>query len=243
MKQVKKILVPIYVILALLGASCAGGQEKDYSLEASAFRNELMKTPDAVLLDVRTPGEFEQGHLPDAINYDWNGKDFQARVEQLDPSKPMFVYCLSGGRSAEAAKSLRAKGFKNVYELKGGIMKWRGLQLPETKASADSAGAFSKSTFDAMLEANTLVLVDFYAPWCQPCKKMELYLKEIKEEQKETLHLIRLNVDEHQQLCKELKVDTLPVLQLYKNKKLIWEHEGYIEKDEVLKQLAKNTDQ
>jgi len=86
--------------------------------------------PDAAIIDVRTPQEFSDGHLIHATNMDWNGDRFEAQVSTLDKSKPVFVYCYSGGRSAAAAKKMRANGFTEVYELAGGFSKWRDAKLP-----------------------------------------------------------------------------------------------------------------
>ena len=231
-------LFALFFSFALIG--CANGQENKTDLSATEFSEQIKATPGAVVLDVRTPEEFTRGHLPGAINYDWNGADFQTQVKSLDKSKPLFVYCLSGGRSAKAAQSLRAKGFKNVYELGGGIMKWRAANLPEEQNAAAEADEITRQQFDAMLVSDDLVLVDFYATWCEPCKKMEPYLKEIASEMKDDVKVVRLDVEANRQLSKELGIVELPVLHLYKNKKLIWSHKGYIGKAEVVKQLNKH---
>ena len=83
------------------------------------------------MLDVRTPAEYTQGHLSNARNIDWNGGEFEKSIAKLDKSKPVFVYCLSGGRSAAAASKMRSIGFREVYELSGGFAKWKAAKLPE----------------------------------------------------------------------------------------------------------------
>jgi thioredoxin len=95
----------------------------------------------------------------------------------------------------------------------------------------------SKQQFDALLSSDKLVLIDFYADWCAPCKKMKPYLDEISRDMADKVVVIRINADDNQALCKELKIDALPVLQLYKNKTLSWTNAGFIEKAEVVKQL------
>ena len=91
--------------------------------------------------------------------------------------------------------------------------------------------------FDKLLAGDKIVLVDFYADWCAPCKKMKPYLDEIATEMDSTVTVIRINADDHKQLCQDLKIDGLPVLQVYKNKSLSWTNVGFIEKAEVVKQL------
>jgi thioredoxin len=95
----------------------------------------------------------------------------------------------------------------------------------------------SKQQFDALLLSDKLVLIDFYADWCAPCKKMKPYLDEISNDMADKVVVIRINADDNQSLCKDLKIDALPVLHLYKNKTPIWTNTGFIEKAEVVKQL------
>lgn len=84
------------------------------------------------VLDVRTPAEFNSGHLDKAINIDIKSDQFESKAEQLDKSKTVLIYCLAGSRSASAAKILRKKGFV-VQELKGGISAWQEEGLPVVK--------------------------------------------------------------------------------------------------------------
>jgi thioredoxin 1 len=205
---------------------------------AAAFSEKLQACPDAVLLDVRTPEEFEKGHLVNALNINWNSQDFGSLTAKLDKSKPVFVYCLSGGRSTAAAEKMRADGFKTVVELEGGIMKWRTAKLPETKGDPLKTTGMSPSDFEALLKTDKLVLVDFYADWCVPCKKMEPYLNEIKQEMADKVSVLRINADDNQNILQHLGIEALPVLLIYKNGRQVWRNEGFIEKAGVVAQLG-----
>ena len=233
----KKIL--LIALAAILFNSCSSGQTNGIktNLSATEFADKIKELPNATLIDVRTPDEFSKGHLANANNYDWNGTEFDNQIAPLDKSEPVFVYCLSGGRSSSAANKMRSDGFTQVYEMDGGIMKWRGENLPETTDNAVVSNGMSKQQFDALLISDKLVLIDFYADWCAPCKKMKPYLEEISKEMIDKVVVIRINADDNHALCKELKIDALPVLQLYKNKTLSWTNTGFIEKAEVVKQL------
>jgi thioredoxin len=227
-------------LLAILFNSCGSGQTNSTTktnLSAIEFAEKLKEMPSAAILDVRTPDEFSKGHLANALNYDWNGNEFDKQIATLDKSQPVLVYCLSGGRSSSAATKMRSEGFKTVYELDGGIMKWRGTNLPETTDNTVTSNGMTKQQFDALLNSDKLVLIDFYADWCAPCKKMKPYLDEISKDMANKVVIIRINADNNQALCKELKIDGLPVLQLYKNKTLTWTNTGFIDKAEVVKQL------
>jgi rhodanese-related sulfurtransferase len=81
--------------------------------------------PGVQLIDARTPGEFAQGRLNNAVNLDWNGGALQERVGELDPKKPVLIYCASGRRSAAAAAFLKEKGFTDVTDMAGGIGAWQ----------------------------------------------------------------------------------------------------------------------
>jgi len=77
-----------------------------------------------VLLDVRTPEEFAEGHLGEAVNLDIRGADFTQRVERLDRSVPYLVYCGRGLRSAQAVAKMQLAGFQELYDLLGGLEAW-----------------------------------------------------------------------------------------------------------------------
>ncbi|WP_294819203.1 rhodanese-like domain-containing protein [uncultured Flavobacterium sp.] len=78
------------------------------------------------LVDVRTPAEYRQGHIKSAKNIDVSSGDFHTKIEALDKSKPVYVYCRSGHRSNMAARKMEKAGFTLIYDLKGGINSWSG---------------------------------------------------------------------------------------------------------------------
>jgi rhodanese-related sulfurtransferase len=86
----------------------------------------LMDTSDTgLLLDVRTDAEFIEGHLKGATQLNFYEASFEASLDAMDKNIPVFVYCRSGGRSGKAAKKMKEKGFKSVYNLEGGIIAWQ----------------------------------------------------------------------------------------------------------------------
>ncbi|MGE4513859.1 MAG: thioredoxin domain-containing protein [Chryseobacterium sp.] len=230
-----KNIIVVFFLIVLTGCGKAQNSKNESSLPATEFSKKLDQTKDAQLVDVRTPGEFRNGHLKNAMNIDWNADDFTEKAKVLDKEKPVFLYCMSGPRSTSAAAKLQEMGFKNVYEMQGGMMKWRNANLPEIKVST-SAG-MSLAQYNEILKSETPVLVDFYAEWCAPCKKMEPYLKKMSSEMPGKVKIIRINADENTELCKELNVSALPVLKLYKKEKLVWNNLGFVTEDEVRKHI------
>jgi rhodanese-related sulfurtransferase len=81
----------------------------------------------AVILDVRTESEWDEGIIANAIKLDINkGQAFIYGLEELDKNKNYYVYCRSGVRSAKACEMMNELGFKNTYNLMGGILNWEG---------------------------------------------------------------------------------------------------------------------
>ena len=119
------------------GASTAEAQaaallvspRSETTLSAAAFA-EALEEPGTVLLDVRTPAEFAEGHLEGAINLDMSAGGFEAAIADLDPAVPYAVYCRSGNRSARALAVMEHLGFEHAFHLDGGIGAWERSGRP-----------------------------------------------------------------------------------------------------------------
>ena len=115
----------IAFVCALLFISCNAQTSKDIkTVEVAAFAKEIKATQKPQILDVRTPEEFNQGHIDNAMNIDWLGNHFIQDVEKLNKNKAVYVYCRSGKRSLQASEKLAEMGFKKIYNLDGGYQKW-----------------------------------------------------------------------------------------------------------------------
>ncbi len=97
-----------------------------FDLRAEAFAQALQANSAAQLIDVRTPEEFAAGHITGAKNIDINDPDFMDHVEQLDAAGSYYIYCRSGARSARACMLMQDAGIKQVHNLAGGILDWKG---------------------------------------------------------------------------------------------------------------------
>lgn len=227
-KSLSRFLVFILAALPLL--SCGQDANNRQKLTATEFNQQLKSGENIQLIDVRTPEEFGGGHLVNAKNVDYNADNFEQAVSTLDKSKPSYVYCLSGGRSAAAADYMRKSGFAHVYELKGGILAWKNSGLPITSTdAAPKADKFTKSDFDQMITHHKVVLVDFYAPWCTPCTKMKPSLEHLTELYSGKALVYRLNIEEAKSLADEMKIGDIPLFHLYKDGKLVKVLHGYQE--------------
>ncbi len=120
------------ILLVLVSWGCSPSEKKENSadapeivnLDAKGFKESMAATPDAVLLDVRTPGEVEEGAIPGAVNIDYNAPDFGEKISGMDKTKPYYVYCMGGGRSSKALDKMKTEGFTNVHNLEGGFKSW-----------------------------------------------------------------------------------------------------------------------
>lgn len=235
----KKIVLITVMSISLFVANATKGENKGEKrlLSAVEFSKKINSISKPVIIDVRTPEEFSKGHLAHAVNFDWNSKNFETQIAKLDKSKDYFLYCLSGSRSADASEDLRKEGFKKVFDLDGGILKWRAANLPQVIDIKAAPKGLTKKQYDELASSNKIVLFDFYADWCGPCKLMSPYLDEIANDMKDKVKIIRINADDNQKLCNELNINALPVLKLYKNNILTWSNLGYIPKEAVVKQL------
>lgn len=96
-------------------------------LSQDEWVEQLENDDNAVILDVRTPEEMEEGYIPDAINIDiYLGQGFLDEIEKLDNSKNYYVYCRSGNRSRQACALLNKIGIPNAFNLEGGFIEWEG---------------------------------------------------------------------------------------------------------------------
>ena len=98
--------------------------------EAYMLIQEKLNDPDFTIIDVRTPDEYNTGHVKSAINIDYNSDSFKDRLEELDKTREYLVYCRSGNRSSGAIKIMEELDFSMIYHMNGGIIDWNSQGLP-----------------------------------------------------------------------------------------------------------------
>ena len=224
----------LFILLATFSLTSVIAQTKVTAEDAYKV---LKKKPKNVqLLDVRTDKEYESKHIKNSIQVDWNNPTvFESTTSKLNKKKPVYVYCLSGGRSTKAAKVLAEKGY-DVREIEGGIMKWESNNLPLISKASTLSG-LNKKHFLELTKEHPIVLVDFYATWCGPCKEMEPHINYVKNNYKGKVQVVKIDVDQNNKLIKELKISSIPQLYVYKNGKLTWKKEGYTDLETIKQNL------
>lgn len=224
-----------YTLLSVFVLCACNAQQKTTSVNAEEFERAIAGEKVQVL-DVRTAQEYNSGHIKNALLADWNNKkQFEERIKYVDKNKPVYVYCLSGSRSAAAAERLKKIGFSTVVNLEGGINAWKRNNKPLEGISNEKQ--FTIEEYNAMIPADSSVLVDFGAKWCPPCVKMEPVLQELVNEKGTAFKFVRIDGGIHTDLMKVMNVDALPVFIIYKNGKEVWRKQGVVEKKEFLQHL------
>lgn len=223
-------------LLLLTAISCNSQTgNSDTRVNAEAFEKGLSEEK-AQVLDVRKASEFKTGHLKNALQADWTNKEqFFERIKYVDKDRPVYIYCLVGGRSNAAAAWMRENGFKKVVELSGGINAWKNAGKPlegvvEQKQMTPDEYAMS-------IPADKTVLVDFGAEWCPPCVKMEPVLAAIKADASLKFDFIKIDAGIHTDLMKVQNIEAIPVFIVYKNGKETWRKQGIVSQEELTAQL------
>ena len=140
--RLKKCMVLVLSVLLIAGViltvGCAGEGVKTptqviediTAQEAFILMQNNQYNPDFVIIDVRTPEEFAEGHVEQATNIDYYSETFRDELNNLDKNKTYLVYCRSGNRSGNALNIMAELNFREVYNMSGGIIAWNAEGLP-----------------------------------------------------------------------------------------------------------------
>ena len=211
--------------------------ENELTLEA--FEQKLKQSPAPQILDVRSSQEFSENHLVGAINL--NASDtalYSKRIQSLDKRKPVFVYSINNGRSGVVAKQLRSRGFTEVYALPGGIAHWIGAGKPiESKAGQ----GISAEEFQKLITASSLVLIDVGSKHCGACKKLAPVVDTVAHHYTGKLDVHKIELYDNRALAKQLNIESVPTLILYKDGKPVWTKSGNITKAVLEEALQANS--
>lgn len=222
----------LLVALALLMGNSLMAQQK-LAEDAAAFDKDIQQSGVQVF-DVRTAAEFKTGYLPRALQADYTNKEeFNHRVQYLDKQKPVYVYCLSGGRSHAAAEWMRTNGFQQVVELQGGINAWKqaGKSL---EGAENNQPQLTVADYNKGINAKGLVLTDVGAKWCPPCKQMEPVLAQFFSKHPEVKKVV-VDGGKDQDVMKAIQSKGLPTFIFYKDGKEVGRKEGVMTLTELEK--------
>ncbi len=134
--KMKNFLLAISMVASLLLVGCkdAGADKEIKVISPLEVHEAVYDNGTHQLVDVRTAEEFEEGHLKNAQNISVTDADFEENMSKLDKDEPVYLYCRSGKRSAKAAQILKEMGFKEIYDMEGGYLKWQSEQIDSLTA-------------------------------------------------------------------------------------------------------------
>jgi rhodanese-related sulfurtransferase len=126
----------VLALILVASAMAAGSPVTNVTIgKAQTLIKDRAGKPDFVILDVRTPAEFAEGHIAGAVNLDVQSKDFEKKLRALDRKRSYLVYCRTGNRSRTATIAMEALGFRSIFHMNEGIVKWKQRNLPLARAS------------------------------------------------------------------------------------------------------------
>ncbi len=127
----KKISIVFSLILSLSLTNCEKETQSEIKVISPEEMQTLLELEDVQIVDVRTPEEYKNGFIDNSQNIDFKSPTFDEDITKLDKTKPVILYCKSGGRSAKCSIKLKDAGFVKIYDLNGGITQWKfkGLEL------------------------------------------------------------------------------------------------------------------
>lgn len=131
------LIVPSVLVSGCIGQGVSNLETQiieDVNLEeAFALMEDNRSNQNFVIIDVRTPEEYANGHIEKAINLDFYSETFKDELDQLDRDKVYLIYCRSGNRSGQALNIMAELGFSEVYNMLGGMARWEEVGLPTVK--------------------------------------------------------------------------------------------------------------
>ncbi len=138
----KSVFLGLLILAGLLAMSLAqadgDGQDSITTIEVNAAKDFVARHTAVVIMDVRSPVEYEMSHITGAVNVNVQDESFEDMVAVLDPNTTYIVHCTrnpAGGRSSRALETLQRLGFKQLYSLEGGYVAWKDAELPLTEPS------------------------------------------------------------------------------------------------------------
>ena len=220
-KVVKNSFLAIVFLLSVVGFA---QNQNAPTLPIESFYSKIKEQPKAQIIDARGPEEFAINHINGAVNFNLESKNYEQFVAQLDKSKPVFIYSIGAGRSAQLAKELSKKGFSDVYILQGGIAAWIGSGK---SYYANSKNKLSLEEYNKIVADNNTVLVDIGSRYCGACKKVKPVLETIKAEYGTNLKVVEIDLEDNPQIIADLKtIKVFPTLILYQKGKVTFKKDG-----------------
>ena len=198
--------------------------------------SELTRDGEYALLDVRTNEERLNGYIANSTHIDYYDEAFYNKINLLDRNKPIYIYCKVGGRSSKAATKIINAGFKKVFNLEGGFLKWSSNNLPIELAknlNEEITQEYNKLSLDSAITSNENLLLYISTKWCVPCKRMNPVVDSLSNNFANDVKILKLDLDRNMFLNELYDIKSIPLFVLYKNNKKVWFKNGIIAYSEL----------
>lgn len=232
--------ISFIIILTLMFLNDLSAQAPQH-INAIKFK-ELTAQSGVIIIDVRTPQEFSRGHIKGSTLINIADPEFPTRINLVQKDKTILLYCLTGSRSYAAANYMSSLGFKSIYNLQHGTMDWtrQGFLLEQSTQPVAAAGkTYTPQTFGNLLKENKVVLVDFHAVWCAPCKQMSPVIDKIAVDFKGKAKVEKIDVEANKSITTTYQVQSVPGFVIFKDGKKVWTHTGIITYNDLSLALKK----
>ena len=224
-------------LIIIFFISCSNKNTLVYEKTDILSLDKILNDTDIIILDVRTSEEINAGYIPNSTFIDYYDKNFENKINLIDRSKKIYTLCKSGGRSVKAAEILSKNGFRNVYNLEGGFMRWKANKMPYdinlVNNDSSNTDQISEISLDSLIENNTNTLIYISTKWCSPCKKMEPIIDKLVDNNS-SLKVIKIDLDANTYAQERFDVKSLPALVLYENNSVVWHKNGIIAYDDLI---------
>lgn len=244
MKKRPSLISALFLATAiLLSASCSQNASQTQELiSPESLSEQLQNSPNTNLVDLRSEEEYLVGHIEGAQNVPFNANEFLTLFTQQYPNKqePVILYCLSGSQTTQALQILTKAGYQ-AQGLQQGVLSWRNQGYDLKSNMPESMQSVSvKALFEQSIQGEQLVLVDFYADWCRPCKMMEPDIKRIEEEYKGQVTVLKIDVDTELELAERYNIQSIPTLMLFKNNQELYYNAGLHNYGQLVNLISQN---
>jgi thioredoxin 1 len=235
--------LPAAIITLSLCTLLASAQMTEINHVSAVQFDSLLQHQAGILLDVRTLREYQNGHIAHAGNLNFYAPDFADQLLLLSKKDVIYLYCNVGHRSLRAAHVLANNGYPKVVDLRRGILEWNRENLPvvvSPDAKPDLENLMTVEEYNALIAGDDLVFIDYYAPWCAPCRKMMPLIDSLAAEYNGRVNIVKINTDASKDLIKALGILGIPYFVLYRKNQLLFSHSGVLARKELVSLFQKH---
>jgi len=231
-KQLISQSMKTIIFASLILLSACNLNKSNALLEVGDFKAKVLE-PNAQILDIRTDVEFKKAHIANAVNISFTSANFDAMATQLYPDVPTYIYSNTEAEAVAAAQKLNSFNFKELFVLKGGIASWQSANLPLEAEQPKKVYESDTIPFEEARKGNKLVMVDFNATWCKPCKMIEPFVHKLHDNRASEVIVYSIDTDQRPDLAREYNANQIPLLVFIKNNQEVYRSLGAISEEEL----------